>query len=269
MPQHFASLNNISAHYEHIYISPHFDDAALSCGGAIARHVANNQHVLVLTVCTATPPAGTTFSPYVQQMHALWDLDSAQAVDARRQEDIEALECLGSDGHWMGFLDAIYRRPDVYRNDQALFGMIATDDALVDELAAMLLEVAQRWPDAVIYAPLGVGEHVDHQIVYTAARTLIHRHGSFAFYEDFPYVCRSGALEQRMMNLGGSHAFVPSVLNIDTTLARKISAIEAYRSQIATLFGNTLAMTEAVTSYAEELQPDIGIYGERLWLRQA
>jgi LmbE family N-acetylglucosaminyl deacetylase len=114
-----------------------------------------------------------------------------------------------------------------------------------------------------------VGEHVDHQIAYTAARTLTNHHGSVAFYEDFPYVRRSGALEQRMTNLGGSHAFVPSVLAIDATLARKISAIEAYSSQIATLFGDTLTMTEAVTSYAEGLTPDAGIYGERLWLRRA
>lgn len=268
MPIHLASVNEIAVPYGHIYISPHLDDAALSCGGAIARHIANNQRVLVVTICTAAPPADAAFSPFVTQMHAAWGLEPHEAVTARLQEDIAALECLGADGLWLGLEDAIYRLPTVYTSNETLFAAVAPGDPLGGELSARLDELVQRCPEAMFYAPLGVGQHVDHQVAYAAAMELSRTGIAVAFYEDFPYVAAPGALEQRLAQLGGSGAFVPSVLNIDATLARKISSIEAYASQIDHVFGDIQQMTRQVTMYAEELRPDIGTYGERLWLRR-
>jgi hypothetical protein len=60
--------------------------------------------------------------------------------------------------------------------------------------------------------------------------------------------------------------FVSSTINIDAMLSRKIGSIAAYTSQISTLFGDLEHMDRAVREYAEELRPEIGTYGERLWL---
>ncbi len=88
--------------------------------------------------------------------------------------------------------------------------------------------------------------------------------GALAFYEDFPYVTAPGALDQRMQALGES--FIPSTIGIDHTFSRKIGAIAAYASQVVNLFGDIEQMSQAVKAYAEELVPEIGTYGERLWL---
>ncbi len=36
--------------YKHIYLSPHYDDAALSCGGSIHKQATQQEPVAVITV---------------------------------------------------------------------------------------------------------------------------------------------------------------------------------------------------------------------------
>lgn len=268
MPHSYRQLDDLHAPYDHIYLSPHLDDAALSCGGGIARFVANGHAVLVVNICSGSPAPDAEFSPFAQEMHGKWGLPAAEAVAMRRVEDNAALEILGVDAYQLDLLDAIYRMPAAYSDDPTLFGTVDACDSLVDALRLALLPLLARYPEAILYAPLGVGRHVDHQVAYQVAVELIRGGTSVAFYEDFPYVAASGALEQRLAELGGGELFLPVVTPIDATLARKISAIDAYTSQIASLFGDAARMGYVVTSYAEGLRPDAGTYGERLWMRR-
>ena len=52
------------ARYTRVYLSPHLDDAALSCGGTIAP-----DRALVITLCTA-PPSETNFNAVAVEFHA-------------------------------------------------------------------------------------------------------------------------------------------------------------------------------------------------------
>jgi LmbE family N-acetylglucosaminyl deacetylase len=260
----------IGATYQHIYLSPHSDDAALSCGGAIARHVAAGRRVLVVTICAAAPSAGALFNALAQENHQSWGVSGAEAMARRLQEDVMAMELLGADYLWLDFLDAMYRMPEHYVDDPTLFGAIAPYDPLAVRLAATLAAMHDRCPGATLYAPLGVGNHVDHQATYMAAEALALLGRSVAFYEDAPYAFRPGAVAGRLAALSGAErggGFLPSLIDIDRTLARKISAVDAYASQIGRLFGGSEAMVAAVTAYAESLRPEQGTYGERLWLR--
>jgi len=251
--------------YDHVYLSPHLDDAALSCGGAIARHSANQQHVLVVTICTAAPDLSVPFSPFAAAMHANWRLSPERVVAQRLQEDITALEILGADSFQLDLLDAIYRVPSHYNSEETLFGSPLADDPLGPMLDTALHAVVQRCRGAVFYAPLAIGEHVDHQLVYSAARRLSKDGTPVAFYEDIPYVLAPGALGRRFTAVDGS-LLMPSIVTIDGYLARKISAIEAYTSQIGALFGNPQQMERLIRTYASELRPESSTFGERLWL---
>lgn len=258
---HTEDLRQVHDVYDHVYLSPHLDDGALSCGGAIARHSAAGARVLVVTICTAAPPDGP-FSSFVEETHRKWQLPPAKVMQARLHEDSLAMEHLAADSMWAGMPDAIYRRPDAYYSDETLFGEPAPDDSLLPALRTFIQALRNRVPRATLYAPLGIGNHVDHQITYAAARAGAGK--AIAFYEDFPYVAAPGALEQRMQTLG--EMFVSSTIDIDATLSRKIGAIAAYASQLGTLFGNAEQMRQAIKAYAEELRPEMGTYGERLWL---
>jgi LmbE family N-acetylglucosaminyl deacetylase len=258
-------LRQIHDNYDHIYLSPHLDDAALSCGGAIARHSSADARVLVVTICTASPAPAGPFNSFALELHRRWGLSPEQVVAARLLEDDLAMERLGADTYRAGMLDAIYRLPDAYSSRDAVFGTPTPDDPLLPMMRQLIAALHGRVPRAAFYAPLGIGHHVDHQITYTAA--IESAAPALAFYEDFPYVIKPAALDQRMSALGAR--FVASTIDIDATLTRKIGAIDAYASQLVELFGDPSLMARVVTEYAEGLRPENGSYGERLWLRDA
>ncbi len=266
MPFHYTRLDQLSAPYRYIYLSPHLDDAALSCGGTIAQHTSAGTPVLVVNVCTAAPPLGAPLSRFASLMHTRWNLSADEPVARRLREDAEALEILRADSLQLDLLDAIYRMPEAYTDDAALFGPVAEGDQLAADVLAHLEALIRHFPEAVIYAPLGVGHHVDHLATFMAARTLSSRGASVAFYEDFPYVRSENALIRRLDELGGAERFLPLVTSIDSTLTRKIGAIEAYASQLDVLFGGPAAMAQAVRDYAAQVLPDAGAYGERIWM---
>jgi LmbE family N-acetylglucosaminyl deacetylase len=255
-------LRQVHDGYDHIYLSPHLDDAALCCGGAIARHTNDGARVLVVTLCTAAPSPDGPFSALADAEHRGWGLAPAEVISTRLREDDLALARLDADTYRAGMLDAIYRRPDVYNTREALFGTPAPDDALLDATRQLIAALHHRAPRAIFYAPLGVGNHVDHQIVYAAARD--GAGAVMAFYEDFPYMLWDGAFEQRMRAI--AQPFVASTIDIDTTLTRKIGAISAYASQLSSLFAEPAALAQIVSNYAENLRPESGTYGERVWL---
>lgn len=268
MPRHYTALEQLSAPYGHVVLSPHLDDAALSCGGMIAALAASGQPVLVVNICSGSPAPDAAFSPFAQATHARWGLPPGAAVRLRLAEDETALETLGADSYQLDLLDAIYRLPVAYADDATLFGAVAQGDPLGPALHARLGALAERYPAAIYYGPLGVGRHVDHQATYAVVSALARNGASVAFYEDFPYVAKAGALAERLAELGGAEAFVPLVTAIDGTLARKVGAIEAYASQLSSLFADRAALAREVAAYAEGLRPDGGSYGERLWVRR-
>lgn len=268
MPLHHNSLAALTAPYAHIVLSPHLDDAALSCGGRIAALAAAGEPVLVVNICSGSPPADAVFSPFAEATHARWGLPAAEAVRLRLAEDETALETLGADSYQLDLLDAIYRMPAAYVDDATLFGAVAPDDPLPAALLERLAALVARYPAAIVYAPLGVGGHVDHQVAHSVAARLARAGTSVAYYEDYPYVAAAGALAVRLAELGGAALFLPIAMGIDHALARKVGAIEAYASQLSSLFAERAAVARDVAAHAAGLGPEGSAYGERLWVHR-
>lgn len=259
---HYTELGQVPAGYEHVYISPHFDDVVLSCGGSIARHTAAGRRVLVVTLCTAIPTRAQ-FGPLAEEFHGQWSLGPDEAVTARMHEDQLAMQRVGADSLWVGITDSIYRLPFGYDTRERLFSTPRPDDPLYAELFAFFPALREHLPQATFYAPLGIGYHADHQIVFTVATACA---GSLlAYYDDIPYALRPGEVERRLADLG--RRYVASTVDIGATLARKIGAIDSYASQVPELFGGSEQMARAITAHAESLRPDGSAYGERFWMR--
>src|SRR5689334_12434287 len=83
-----------SATPTHVYLSPHLDDAALSCGGMIHQQTQAGERVVVVTLCAGGPPAGA-LSDFAQSLHTRWQTP-VEAVAVRRAEDLAALKVLGA-----------------------------------------------------------------------------------------------------------------------------------------------------------------------------
>jgi LmbE family N-acetylglucosaminyl deacetylase len=246
----------------HVWLSPHLDDAALSSGGTIAALTKRGDEVLVVNVCTAFDP-NAPLSELAIEIHRRWGLAAEEVIASRKAEDRAALAILGARSTSLDMLDAIYRRPDRYTSFEALFGEVAPDDRADEEIERRLAPIASG--ELTIHAPLGVGRHIDHQLVHKVARRLALAGRAVLFYEDLPYALESGELEQRLAVLGGG--FSPEGFDVSDSFDRKIASIAAYRSQIHELFGSHERMVERITAHAEAVAASFGKTAAR-WERR-
>ena len=92
----------------HIYLSPHLDDAILSCGGLIHRQRTADEAVAVLNLCAGSPDY-SQISPFARQYHAAWG-DMRDLVASRREEDKTVLSNWGVTSYYYQTPDSIYRR---------------------------------------------------------------------------------------------------------------------------------------------------------------
>lgn len=244
--------------YDAVYLSPHLDDAVLSCGGHIHDLAAAGKSVLVVTVAAADEPAEP--SPLAGMLHRAWRLDqegTGGASARRRAEDRRACEILGADAlHW-SFPEAIYRTDAAtgeprYRKLDELFGSLPPGDR------PSVFEVAERLAGLPrhreLYVPLGVGGHVDHRIVRRAAEQ---RFGSsLIYYEEYPYARRRREVRKVIRGTG----WRGRTLSVSPAgLEAKVRAVAAYRSQVKPLFGGRLRLRYRVRSHVKRRG------GERVW----
>jgi LmbE family N-acetylglucosaminyl deacetylase len=248
-----------------LYLSPHLDDAALSCGGLIRRQVLGGTEVLVVTIFAGAPRQGD-LSEFAAQVHVQWGNDPSP-VARRTEEDRRAMDLLGAGCLHLDYPDAIYRyhgRAFLYHTDEELFGCLhPADGDLRSEVAAAIFDASSS-QDSIVYAPLAVGNHVDHQLVRNALLTLHADPTGVVFYEDYPYVDRPGALTSALEALR-TRVWESALQPIDEVcLNAKIEAISAYQSQVASLFGNSTAMAQRVCAYARAVSSEEG-FAERYW----
>ncbi len=189
----------------------------------------------------------------------------------RRAEDAAALALLGAGELHLDYLDAVYRTDAsgqwIYTDLGTLFGEVHPAEPMTQDgaegLADRLAGLIPFKDQAVLYAPLGVGHHVDHQITHTAARRLLGLGYRLAFYEDYPYAQQPGALPAALVNTGAAdwHAEIISVDAAD--VAAKVAALRYYQTQMPILFGGAEAMPNRVWTFAAT-RSKIGL-AERIW----
>lgn len=237
--------------YDFLFLSPHLDDVAMSCGGFVWQITAAGRTVLVATFFAGDEPQGA-LPPLAQKAHDLWGLHD-NVMAARRNEDIHACSELGADYLHMDLIDCVYRRnprsgAPLYPAQDDIFGPVhpADLDANIGELSRRLrlLPVAEH-----VLAPLGL-VHVDHKLLRIAIEQSTV--GSVSFYEDYPYCVGTKGNGPRH-----TRVYVRALTN--EALEHKLRAILAYESQVGPVFSARKNVRERVTGYVRL------IGGERLW----
>jgi LmbE family N-acetylglucosaminyl deacetylase len=214
--------------------------------------------VLVVTIAAGEPQTEIR-SIFAQFLHHNWGFTAAEAVTRRRAEDLEACRRLGADALHGSLPDCIYRLdPDdqspLYVSNDDIFGAVsAVEEPVAQQIAAFLasLPKARR-----IIGPLAAGNHVDHQLVRSAAERVWDR--ALLYYEDYPYVQRDPrALVELLQPAEQWHSYLIPLSS--AAVEARIEAILAYRSQISTLFNSQEEAASAVTRQVATTG------GERLW----
>jgi LmbE family N-acetylglucosaminyl deacetylase len=255
----------------HVYLSPHMDDAVLSCGASIHRQVAAGEPVLVLTFFAGEAGADRPLAPFALVQHGYWG-NPPRPMALRRAEDTAALTLLGAEARHLDYLDAVYRVDShgqwLYTDLNSLLGDVHPEDPLLAEgggrLADRLLKLVPIDAQTMLYAPLGVGRHVDHQLVHTTACAFLDKGFAVAFYEDYPYAERPGAVEAALIAAGAEHWPAEARPVDPTDLAAKVSALAYYRTQMSALFGGAEAMPSRVWAFALTRSP-VGGLAERIF----
>ncbi len=250
------------SNYSAIYLSPHLDDAALSCGGQIFQRTQAGEKVLIVSV-TAGDPAETAVSTYAHSLHERWELIS-DSVAGRREEDKTACRILGADYlHW-DILDCIYRSDEKYGapfyvSDEALFGPVHPTDKA--QLLTHLSQQVQQLPTPKeLYVPLGIGNHVDHQLVRMVAEATFSPKLIY-YYEDYPYAQAPNAPGTVISD--DRYGWQCKTLTLSTSdIQARICAIAAFSSQLSTFFMNRADLEQQVRRFVLE------VGGERIWYKR-
>lgn len=150
-----------------VILSPHLDDAILSCWHLLAEP----GDVRVINVFDGAPPAGTP-PPW-------WDsvtgaTDARERLLERRREDRKALAGIGRSADGLGLLDAQYRGREPAPSSLA-------------QLLRPRLE-----PGDTVFAPAAIGGHGDHELVRAAGIELARAGLRLVLYADLPHAIRTG-----------------------------------------------------------------------------
>ena len=255
----------------HLILSPHFDDAVMSCGGHIHQLAVSEGKVDVRTVMAGTPPRFPD-TAFVKELHARWQ-GADDSVEVRIQEDEIAVKRLGAVASRMvSWCDCIYRTTRageaLYPDRDSIFGDINPKDSIAELLPTIVLS-AHEIP-RTIYAPLGAGHHVDHQIVRNWGITLKQYYPWVAlkFYEEYPYSHDPQAVDRALSLLQQMHPSLKLTLEIvsltEADIQGKLEAIACYKSQISSFWPDLEQMESAVRQSL--VAAGNGTAGERYWV---
>jgi LmbE family N-acetylglucosaminyl deacetylase len=204
------------------------------------------------------------------------DLSAADIAAVRRIEDERYAYMMECSVVWLDLPDAVYRG---YEGDDQLLGAVRDDDQAPYE--ALRREILRLEPQ-MVYAPLGVGNHVDHQLCREAVLAMLDEErgwvmpgpglaGRLSFYEDFPYAWwhdfRSPADLPGGLGLPPGIGLEARFTDITEQLDRKAAGIGLYGSQVGRLFESEQGMLDALAGHGARIAREGGIRGfaERYW----
>jgi LmbE family N-acetylglucosaminyl deacetylase len=179
-------LNYIHSRENIVVFSPHLDDAVLSAGSLISYASGRGIPVEVITLFSeGTDLISTATKTLLRNAEFT---DAKVYFEARRVEDKVALNELGTvKVRHLHYIDSAWRKSekgDSLYSDSQLAEIDTKDNALHHQLVSTFKTLLSNTDKTGIFAPLGRGKHVDHQLTRDVSKEIFPQ---TIFYEDFPY----------------------------------------------------------------------------------
>jgi LmbE family N-acetylglucosaminyl deacetylase len=219
------------------------------------------------------PQAGAVLTTELTEAKMAGDL-----MAARRLEDERYAYFAEASIVFLDLPDAVFRG---YEGDEELLAAPRPDDRAPVDL--LVKEIARLEPQKV-YLPLGIGDHVDHQLVREVGVALLQLGrrwvmpgpeyaGIVTYYEDFPYAWWHDFRQLGDLPAGAFTGLPPDVgltpefADITETVERKIMGLTLYESQLERLFDGKDQMGDAVRGFGTKVAALGGLpgYAERYW----
>ena len=218
-------------------ISPHFDDAMLSCGGLILQ-IRSKCNLKIINIFTKAHKGPYTLSAKRFLKISGSFKDATVLFKSRNMEDKSVFTQLGIKTINLGFEDSLFRRktkskffgkilPEMnhiyptYR--WHVLGDIKNEENLFNGIRKKLAKFAKK--DEIAIVPSGIGNHVDHLIARELCEKLFK---NLVFYSDFPYSLR----DIKKRNFGKEYKTFELKVNYE----EKDKCLRKYKTQYANLF---------------------------------
>jgi LmbE family N-acetylglucosaminyl deacetylase len=225
-----------------LFLSPHLDDVAFSCGGTLARLKARGWRVALVTVFTRSVPAPSGFALACQTDKGLDPEVDYMAL--RRQEDRDFATLMEVDWLvWAGLPEAPHRG---YGSAAALFQPPREDDAIAEVARRRLLPLMAGLRPELVLAPQALGRHVDHVQVVRLVASLDAEARRTVWYRDTPYAVRQPYAQP---DPALPRDVRPLVMDVTQTLPRKVAGCGCYRTQLGFQFGGARAVGPTLEAF--------------------
>jgi LmbE family N-acetylglucosaminyl deacetylase len=202
-----------------LVVSPHLDDAVLSCGQFLSAHPGT----VVVTVFAGIPER---YPDEPSSWSTLCGFRAGDDVQARRRaEDAAAVGSLGAEPRWLDFLESMFLPEG---------GAVAVDD-----VAAALAAVVAEVEPTIVLVPMGLA-NPEHVLTHDAAMAVRAGRASdpgddltWVAYQDVAYHQIPGQLAWRVAKLFRAATWpTPVAMPVDPDPAAKRAAVALYPSQV-------------------------------------
>ena len=246
-----------------LFLSPHFDDVAFSCGGVFHALASRGWACHLATIFTQSVPSPQGFALACQTDKGLAPEVDYMAI--RRQEDARAARAMGAHAvHTLDFPEAPHRG---YHSAAALFGGRRSEEHLSGEIAQAVRALEASLTPRAIFVPQGLGGHVDHRLSIQSVQGVCGR-AHTVWYQDAPYVWRdpSARVCEEVWGSGlQSHCAPLSPADMQA----KVHASCAYKTQLNFQFGGPEQAQRQLMAYAQEVAQGSAQWAERFMLTPA
>ncbi len=205
--QSMSSLDNLLSYTGKncIFISPHLDDAVLSCSSLLLELAEKGCKTTIISIFTEGSSAPLS-------KDAAWILktvgfeNSHSYFHARRLEDQVACATVKAQCIHLGFTDALWRKKNIFRffpltwigllfprlvysypSFQSIFLQESREKNLSEDIFQAIKNAIGKlgkYSDITLFFPLGIGNHVDHKMINTLSNLFKSKQ---IYWEDFPY----------------------------------------------------------------------------------
>lgn len=222
----FMNTSNNKTRY--VFISPHLDDAILSAGGLISYLKVQNKVKIITVFTKASKKINDSIQEFTQSCNYT---NSEELFLNREEEDKKLCQYLKIDHLHLGFTDALWR--DEYDSTEDVFSKRINRTKKERDLEKLIIqELKKKIKNArntIIFAPLSIGNHVDHRIINRICRD---NFTNVIYWEDYPYNLKSN-LSEELVKKNSLLCF-----EFSKNLLIKEKLIKFYKSQIPILFGD-------------------------------
>jgi LmbE family N-acetylglucosaminyl deacetylase len=236
-----------------VFLSPHLDDAVLSCAQIILNLISQGKKVSIVTVFTRSDPG--IKSKFIKKYLKICKFRSSKSLfDKRRVEDIKVCERVGCKYVHLRYIDAAWRKKSnltlidrffgksesIYPLEKDIFSeRISNNDTNLIEKITLSLKAICKNAD-LIFAPLAIGKHIDHVLVRSIA---IHLNKTLYLWEDYPYNLNNSDI----FEFPGK--FKVKRFKITPNKKKKAELIRIYNSQLPVIFTDRLIKFPKETFY--------------------